>query len=231
MSQATDDSLMPITTVGHINGTDVVPYDESFLNKIREFEKALLDKHIKISQQTTQRSEIKKIKIGKNIFDYVDESFMRDQLNKFFPLWSWEPTGNRVQMIGEWLVADGVLTVYDNGIKRKFYSGGAARIQFTKDQPHTAANIIDLDNIVASAITNAFKRAVNRLCNIADDIYRKGIKPLATKESIKKLHDILNTPGFPDEKRNATLKAMKDRGEAFTEEEALLFIERCNQFC
>ena len=40
-------------------------------------------------------------------------------------------------------------------------------------QEHTPENVINIDHNVGAANTNAFKRAVNRLCNIADDVYRK----------------------------------------------------------
>ena len=56
---------------------------------------------------------------------------------------------------------------------REFFSPGSARVQFKRGKPHTAENVIDIDKNLASANTNAFKRAVNRLGNIADDVYRK----------------------------------------------------------
>ena len=51
--------------------------------------------------------------------------------------------------------------------------------------------IVDIDKNVATANTNAFKRAVNRLCDIANDVYKKSVEDLnLTKEqkvSINKL--------------------------------------------
>ena len=47
---------------------------------------------------------------------------------------------------------------------------------------HTPENIVDIDKNVATANTNAFKRAVNRLCNIADDIYQKHIEDISLSE-------------------------------------------------
>ena len=42
--------------------------------------------------------------------------------------------------------------------------------------------MVDIDKNVASANTNAFKRAINRLCNIADDVYHKNVKDVKLDE-------------------------------------------------
>jgi hypothetical protein len=108
-------------------------------------------------------------------FDYVTEGYLRNQLSKHFPTWSWIPAGNNpVQFLGsEWIIVTGNLVVDDHGVKRTFMSPGSARVMFKSGAPHTAENVIDIDKNVAAANTNGFKRAVNRLCNIADDVYRK----------------------------------------------------------
>lgn len=139
---------------------------------IKQSDNVLLDiskYHEQISKNKTPKSEIKQRPDG---LDYVDEGYLRRELNKHFPIWSW--TEGSVQFIGaEWAIVSGELIINDNGIIRKFYSVGAARIQFKKNMPHTPENVVDIDKNVASANTNAFKRAVNRLCNIADDVYKK----------------------------------------------------------
>jgi len=132
------------------------------------------------SETPTPSSQVKK----KQDFDYVEESWMRHQLNEHFPNWSWLPSGNNpVQFLGsEWVIVSGSLVINDNGVQRNFFSPGSARVMFKRDMPHTAENVIDIDNNVAAANTNAFKRAVNRLCNIADDVYRKQILDLGNDE-------------------------------------------------
>ena len=79
----------------------------------------------------------------------------------------------RLREIAEWVIVTGVLRVNDNGVMREFYSPGSARVQFKRGKPHTAENVVDIVKNLASANTNGFKRAVNRLGNIADDVYRK----------------------------------------------------------
>jgi len=104
-------------------------------------------------------------------------------------------------MIGsEWIVVSGELSVIDAGVKRSFFSVGAARIQYkacscksrnngyplpdckvctgTGSLPHTPENVVDIDKNAGAATTNGFKRAVNRLCNISDDVYRKVVEHL-----------------------------------------------------
>ena len=135
-------------------------------------EESLVKKHKDISQRTTPKAYIKTRPDG---FDYVDEAYMRNELTKEYPAWSWSPAGdNPVQFLGaEWVIVTGVLRVNDNGVMREFYSPGSARVQFKRCKPHTAENVVDIDKNLASANTNGFKRAVNRLGNIADDVYRK----------------------------------------------------------
>ena len=135
-------------------------------------EESLIKKHKDISQRTTPKAYIKTRPDG---FDYVDEAYMRNELTKEYPAWSWSPAGdNPVQFLGaEWVIVTGVLRVNDNGVMREFYSPGSARVQFKRGKPHTAENVVDIDKNLASANTNGFKRAVNRLGNIADDVYRK----------------------------------------------------------
>lgn len=114
--------------------------------------------------------------------DYIIEAYMRDRLNYYFPGWSWEQ--GQIQLLGsEWVIVSAHLTILDehlltygkNPPERRFFGTGAARIQFKKNQPHTAENVIDIDKNVKSANSSALKVAINRLCGIGDDVYRKRI--------------------------------------------------------
>ncbi len=114
--------------------------------------------------------------------DYIIEAYMRDRLNHHFPGWSWED--GQIQLMGsEWVLVSGHLVILDeyllafgkNPPERRFFGAGAARIQFRRNQPHTAENVIDIDKNVKSANSSALKVAINRLCGIGDDIYRKRI--------------------------------------------------------
>ena len=114
--------------------------------------------------------------------DYIIEAYMRDRLNHHFPGWSWEQ--GQIQLMGsEWVLVSGHLVILDehllafgkNPPERRFFGTGAARIQFKRNQPHTAENVIDIDKNVKSANSSALKVAINRLCGIGDDIYRKRI--------------------------------------------------------
>jgi len=132
----------------------------------------------KISSLTTPKPHVKTRPDG---LDYVEEKYMRDQLNEHYPVWSWDIV--ETQFLGsEWCIVTGVLNIVDNSIPRKYASMGAARIQFKKGLDHTPENVVDVDKNVASANTNAFKRAINRLCNICDDVYRKQVEDYALSE-------------------------------------------------
>ena len=115
-------------------------------------------------------------------FDYVDEAYMRDRLNYHYPIWSCKIDDSSF-LGSEWCIVRGTLTILDNNVTRHFSSVGAARVQFKRNSEHIAENVVDIDKNIASANTNAFKRAVNRLCNIADDVYHKVVKDVSLSES------------------------------------------------
>tara|TARA_R110002020_G_scaffold457092_5_gene673886 strand:- start:333 stop:983 length:651 start_codon:yes stop_codon:yes gene_type:complete len=152
--------------------TDIIPVEE--LDVVQD---KIKNDHKEISQEQTPKHFIKKRPDG---FDYVEEGYMRSRLNKRYPIWSWEAVDSGIEMIGaEWAIVTAELVVVDNGVPRKFFSPGAARIQFKRGATHTPENVIDIDKNLASANSNAFKRACNRLGNICDDVYRKQIEDIS----------------------------------------------------
>lgn len=211
------------------NETDKpVPYSDEFLSRIRELEKAIRDKHLTMSKRKTPKSKKRRDKASG--FDYVKEHWLRDQMNRYFPLWSWEGVpGHTIQIIGEWIIVDGELVIYDNGIKRKFYSAGAARVQFKKGSDHTPINVVDLDNNAAAAVTNALKRAINRLCNISDDVYRKEFEETVKKETLDEIIRLL--PFMPEEKEASINSWLKKKHDDLLEMEAQDVLSRMKEFC
>jgi len=138
----------------------------------------------KISETPTPKEYVKSLPSGfeGGGYDYIEEAYMRHLLNKHFPIWSW--IDGRFEVLGgEWILVSGTLVVQIEYATKRFWSTGAARIQFKRDKDHVAANVINIDHNIASANSNAFKRAINRLCNIGDDVYQKQIlEPLSDKE-------------------------------------------------
>tara|TARA_R110002051_G_scaffold125288_3_gene198711 strand:- start:28610 stop:29311 length:702 start_codon:yes stop_codon:yes gene_type:complete len=160
------------------------------------------------SETPTPKGQVKK----KQDFDYVEEGWMRHQLNEHFPNWSWLPAGDTpVQFLGsEWVIVSGSLVINDNGVQRNFFSPGSQRIMFKKGQPHTAENVVDIDNNVAAANSNALKRAINRLTNIADDVYRKQILELGENE-LAQINDVFENILINDAKnKDKILKVQID---------------------
>jgi len=103
-------------------------------------------------------------------FDYVDEGYMRSVLNEHYPLWSWEVI--KYEFIGDKAISvHGRLTILDHGVTRHFESVAAHRIAVSRKD----GNYTDLGNDLKSAVTDCFKVCVNRLCNVADDVYRKQV--------------------------------------------------------
>ena len=151
-----------------------------------ETEQNLQDKHDFVSNIPTPKAFIK----DKGGFDYVDEAYMRHLLNSHYPIWKWDIV--KYEFIGDKvIVIHGRLTIIDNGVERHFDSVAAHRIASNQK------GYVDLGNDLKGANSDAFKVAVNRLCNIADDVYRKQIPDLKLsdkqEETILGLIDGMNS--------------------------------------
>ena len=182
----------------------LVPYDPEFLGHIAAFNKDWHESYMGISRQKTpeyDRSGNKIIKQRWDNLDYVPEGYMRKKLDKYFPGWSWLPTGpTQVIPALAWVVVDGQLAIIDHrlialGINppyRYFHGNGAARITTKKDQPMSAATIVDLDKVVKSANSAALKVAINRLTFICDDVYGKRgeVEGISTEDLAEGIVDI-----------------------------------------
>ena len=142
-------------------------------------EDAIRDKRKEVSFTDTPKYYVKE----KQGFDYVDEGYMRHMLNQFYPAWNWEII--KYELLGsEWIAVQGRLTIHDNGICRKYDSISSHRIQKKRE----SGEFVDIGNDMKAANSDAFKVAVNRLCNVSDDIYRKRIETPELSE--KQLGDI-----------------------------------------
>ena len=145
------------------NGKDVIVKNSGLI----EVETSVITKHSEVSQLDTPNYYVKQ----QQGFDYVDEGYMRHLLNLHYPIWKWEII--KYEFIGDKSIAvHGRLTIVDNGIERHFDSIDAHRIA-SNDKGY-----VDIGNDLKSANTDCFKVAVNRLCNIADDVYRKRIEDI-----------------------------------------------------
>jgi len=164
------------------NGKDVVVKNSGLI----EVETSVITKHSEVSQLDTPNYYVKQ----QQGFDYVDEGYMRHLLNLHYPIWKWEII--KYEFIGDKAIAvHGRLTIMDNGVERHFDSIDAHRVA-SNDKGY-----VDIGNDLKSANTDCFKVAVNRLCNIADDVYRKRIEDItlsteqktAIKGKLKEIKD------------------------------------------
>ena len=114
-------------------------------------------------------------------YDYIIEAFMRSELDRLFPGWSWEPQGPPMFLGSEWVYWWGILSIIDENLVglgiippiRRFGAGSAVRIKYKSGNPHTPENIIDVGNDVSGSNSKALKKAINSLTHIGDDIYKK----------------------------------------------------------
>jgi hypothetical protein len=130
----------------------------------------------------------------KGQFEFVDEAYMRKMLNDLYPDWTWT-------VISYDLVEDkqsqkycavsvhGRLTVTDlNGKVRHYDSIAAHQVATLRD----SGAYSDIGNDMKAANTDAFKVAINRLCNVADDVYRKAVLNIEQLDTLESL--LLQTP-------------------------------------
>jgi hypothetical protein len=145
----------------------------------------LQDKHNSVSNIPTPKAFVK----DKGGFDYVDEAYMRHQLNTHYPIWKWDII--KYEFMGDKAIAiHGRLTIVDHGIERHFDAVAAHRIA------SNSKGYVDLGNDLKGANSDCFKVAVNRLCNIADDVYRKQVPDLELElEQIKNITDLSKEVG------------------------------------
>ena len=137
---------------------------QSDIESLSDADVNLTAKHQHVSEIPTPQDVVK----SKNGFDYVDEGYMRWRLNQHYPIWSWEVV--KYEALGDKaIVVHGRLKVMDEGVPRSFDSVAAHRIAVAR----SGSGYVDLGNDLKAANSDAFKVAVNRLCNVADDVYRK----------------------------------------------------------
>lgn len=149
--------------MGKMSELDMYQSDIESLRDI-EVKDYIIHKHQQVSEQPTPQDVVK----SRNGFDYVDEGYMRFKLNKHYPIWSWEII--KYETLGDKaIVVHGRLKVMDEGVPRSFDSVAAHRIAVSR----SGGGYVDLGNDMKAANSDAFKVAVNRLCNVADDVYRK----------------------------------------------------------
>ena len=139
-----------------------------------DIETLIASKHKTISGRNTPKPYID----TKGKYDYVEESYMRYILNQYYPIWSWEIIKH--EFVGDkYIAVHGRLIISDNGVNRHFESIAAHKLapSHKKDELY-----VDIGNDMKSANSDAFKVAVNRLCNVADDVYRKQITDYSLSE-------------------------------------------------
>ena len=158
----------------------------------------MYERQKQISQTPTPKEQVKKRPDG---YDYAEEKWMRDRLSEYFPGWSLKQAAPLHFLGAEWVVAEVELLIIDEYLLafsiippyRSFYGVGGARVQYKAKAAHTPENIIDIDPNVKAARSRAFKDAINRLCNIADDVYRKrvDVEGMEAEEVEKEIGDDL----------------------------------------
>jgi hypothetical protein len=150
--------------MGKMSELDMYQSDIEALNESPMKTDMLVSKHQMVSEEPTPQDVVK----SKNGFDYVDEGYMRWRLNQHYPIWSWEVV--KYETLGDKaIVVHGRLKIMDEDVPRSFDSVAAHRIAVAR----SGGGYVDLGNDLKAANSDAFKVAVNRLCNVADDVYRK----------------------------------------------------------
>lgn len=159
---------------------------DEFLAKAEELKDNIRKKIADISETPTPQvdgSGQKIIEKRDDGYDYIIEAYMRSELDRLFPGWSWEPQGPPMFLGAEWCYWWGILSIVDVNLVglgiippiRKFGAGNAVRIKYGRGKAHTPDGIVDVGNDVAGANSKALKKAINMLTHIGDDVYDKRV--------------------------------------------------------
>jgi len=171
---------------------------DEFKERVKTFKRDFYQKYKRISKEKTPQVDGAGRKIidrRPDGYDFIIEAYMRECLDRHFPGWSWEMGGPPLFLGSEWVFVWGTLTIIDEhllafGIHppvRKFSATSGVRIKFKSGQPHTPENVIDIGNDVSAANSKAFKKAINQLTHIGDDVYGKRIE----EEGMGSLEEVL----------------------------------------
>lgn len=174
-----------------------LPITKELFERSLAFKKEWSDYYQSISNEPTPQIDGNGKKIVKQRpdgYDYIEESHIRNMLDKHFPGWSWEMAAPLHFLGAEWVVAQGHLVIIDEHLLaynvnppiRKFFGVDSVRIQYRTQlsdpknskspkipMPHEPQNIVDIGDNCKQAVTAALKYAANRLCRIGDDVYGK----------------------------------------------------------
>lgn len=173
--------------MGNPDFTALIEINKELEERVKSFKKDWYKSYKRISKEKTPQvdgSGRKIIDRRPDGYDYIIEAYMRDCLDRHFPGWSWE-MGGAPQFLGsEWVFVWGTLCIIDERLLafsinppiRKFSATNGVRIKFKHGQVHAVENVVDIGNDVASANSKAFKKAVNQLTHIGDDVYGKRIE-------------------------------------------------------
>jgi len=156
--------------------------------RIKEFRKEWYKKIQEVAEEKTPQfdgtgKEIIKDK-GTTGYKYIEETYMRDALDRHFPGWSCEMAAPLYFLSAEWVVAQVHLRIIDENLiafgivppLRTFYGVDSVRIQYKQGQPHNPENLVDIGDNCKQAETAALKYAINRLTRIGDDVYGKRVE-------------------------------------------------------
>lgn len=164
----------------------LIPESQHLINAdfYKGLENTIKEKHENVSSFITPKAQVKRRADG---FDYVEEAYMRKLLNDHYPVWSWEI--KKYEFLGDkWAIVHGMLTILDDGVKRTFDAVAGHRVVTSRQ----TGEYVNISNDIKSANSDAFKVAVNRLCNVSDDVYRKQIVDLSlTTEQVEKIEGML----------------------------------------
>ena len=125
----------------------------------------------------------------KGQFEYVDEAYMRKLLNDAYPdRWSWTILDYQLCKDGSSskffaIAVHGRLSIKTENGDRHF--DAIASHQASVSQK--TGDYVDFGNDMKAASTDAFKVAVNSLCNVADDVYRKGVLSVEQLDTLEGL--------------------------------------------
>lgn len=179
---------------------------QEFLERVEQIKDSIYKKRKEESAKETPKHARRKFgekrpKLKWSDIEYVEEDYLRDLLTRDF-IWSWEGCGTQPLQIHErigHISFTGTLSIFDNGVWRKFTACGGSAIKVKSGTVPSYDTIVNFGNDTSAANTMALKKAINMLCNYADDVYQKNVPaPETPPELLEQMTNLFNQLKEPE---------------------------------
>lgn len=213
---------------------------ETFQVQFESFATNYIDYQNKNRNSTTPKGAIKQREGAKGKkFDFIQESYVLEEMDKRIPGWSSEFIGDGIYLLHDAVICVGhiIYTEVVDGvsIKRKRMVVGAEQIKVSTE----SGKPVKIDDVAKAALTDWHKLAGLRAAYVGADIYKRS-SILPTKDQQKKFNELISLfESYIDKTENEPTKSgikntsteYRDKWKEQNAESAETFLEKLAKIC